>query len=145
VHSGYLIGYGLPIGFILPDGYGYGNDFVPAHGYGYCSGYNFFRRYGYGIELPDGYIPVAIPNWEESIQESEPGLLTNPRRDQTSRERISAPHWTHRGRTAGRGSDRDGEGEGAATPVVPVPAPAGLDRVPAGLDWMANGSARPYA
>ena len=61
MHSGYLIGYGLPIGFILPDGYGYGNDFVPAHGYGYCSGYNFFRGYGYGIELPGGYITVAIP------------------------------------------------------------------------------------
>ena len=62
--SGYLIGYGLPIGFILPDGYGYGNDFVPAHGYGYCSGYNFFRGYEFGIELPDGYIPVAIPSHE---------------------------------------------------------------------------------
>ena len=61
MHSGYLIGYGLPIGFILPDGYGYGNDFVPAHGYEYCSGYNFFiHRYGYGMELSDGYIPVAI-------------------------------------------------------------------------------------
>ena len=94
-------------------------------------------------------------DWEESIQESEPGLLTNPRRDQTSRERISAPHWTHRGRTADAGSGRDREGEGAASPavmrsaatrrelvkvVVPVPVP-----VPAGLDWMADGSARPYA
>ena len=88
-------------------------------------------------------------DWEESIQESEPGLLTNPRRDQTSRERISAPHWTHRGRTAGRGSGRDGEGEGAASPVVMRSAATRRELVivvvpvPAGLDWMANGSARP--
>ena len=50
MHSGYLIGYG------------YGNDFVPAYGYRYYSGHNFFRRYGYRMELPSGYIPVAIPN-----------------------------------------------------------------------------------
>ena len=69
MHSGYLIGYGLPIGFILPDGYRYGNDFVPAHGYGYCSGYTFFRGYEYGIELPGGYIPVAIPSPSRAVGE----------------------------------------------------------------------------
>ena len=80
MHSGYLIGYGLPIGFILPDGYGYGNDFVPAHGYGYCSGYNFFRGYGYGIELPGGYIPVAIPTsvWRACVCVEGAGISPEP-------------------------------------------------------------------
>ena len=48
MHSGYLIGYGLPIGFILPDGYGYGNDFVPHTGMGIVAGIIFFAGTGMG-------------------------------------------------------------------------------------------------
>ena len=29
---------------------------------GIFAGTNNFRGYGYGIELPDGFLPVAIPN-----------------------------------------------------------------------------------
>ena len=29
---------------------------------GIFAGTNNFRRYGYGIELPDGFLPVAIPS-----------------------------------------------------------------------------------
>ena len=34
----------------------------PHTGMGIVAGIIFFRGYGYGIELPGGYIPVAIPN-----------------------------------------------------------------------------------
>ena len=33
----------------------------PHTGMGIVAGIIFFRGYGYGIELPGGYIPVAIP------------------------------------------------------------------------------------
>ena len=34
----------------------------PHTGMGIVAGMIFFRGYGYGIELPGGYIPVAIPS-----------------------------------------------------------------------------------
>jgi len=36
----------------------------PHTGMGIVAGIIFFRGYGYGIELPGGYIPVAIPTHE---------------------------------------------------------------------------------
>ena len=38
----------------------------PHTGMGIVAGIIFFRGYGYGIELPGGYIPVAIPVPESS-------------------------------------------------------------------------------
>jgi len=35
----------------------------PHTGMGIVAGIIFFCGYGYGIELPGGYIPVAIPKW----------------------------------------------------------------------------------
>lgn len=55
-------GYGQPVGYPKPDGYGFGQIFIPVTGMGFLMGTIFFHGYGFGQEIPSGFVPVAISN-----------------------------------------------------------------------------------
>jgi hypothetical protein len=59
VCSGYAFGYGLLVGYFYPCGTGMGEVFYLCAGTGNLVGKILSRGYGYGIAMPNGYIPVA--------------------------------------------------------------------------------------
>jgi hypothetical protein len=57
----FLAGTGYPTGKITRAGTGMGRILYPRAYMGNPTGTSFFDGYGYGMTLPDGYVPVAIP------------------------------------------------------------------------------------
>jgi hypothetical protein len=60
--NSFLAGTGYPTGKNTHAGTGMGKILYPRVYMGNPTGRIFFDRYGYGMVLPDGYVPVAIPN-----------------------------------------------------------------------------------
>ena len=58
----FLAGTGYPTGKKTRAGTGMGKVLYPRVYMGNPTGRNFFDGYGYGMVLPDGYVPVAIPS-----------------------------------------------------------------------------------
>jgi hypothetical protein len=58
----FLAGTGYPTGKITRTGTGMGRILYPRAYIGNSMGRSFFDGYGYGTALPNGYLPVAIPN-----------------------------------------------------------------------------------
>jgi hypothetical protein len=59
--NSFLAGTGYPTGKNTRVGTGMGKILYPRVYMGNPTGRIFFDGYGYGIVLPDGYVPVAIP------------------------------------------------------------------------------------
>jgi hypothetical protein len=57
----FLAGTGYPMDKITRAGTGMGRILYPRVYMGNPTGTSFFVGYGYGMALPDGYVPVAIP------------------------------------------------------------------------------------
>jgi hypothetical protein len=57
----FLAGTGYPTDKNTRAGTGMGKILYPRVYMGNPTGRNFFDGYGYGMVLPDGYVPVAIP------------------------------------------------------------------------------------
>ena len=68
----FLAGTGYPTGKNTRAGTGMGKILYPRVYMGNPTGRIFFDGYGYGMVLPDGYVPVAIPTPETGV-EAEPG------------------------------------------------------------------------
>jgi hypothetical protein len=58
----FLAGTGYPTGKNTRAGTGMGKILYPRVYMGNPTGRIFFDGYGYGMVLPDGYVPVAIPS-----------------------------------------------------------------------------------
>jgi hypothetical protein len=58
-----LAGTGYPTGKNTRTGTGMSKILYPRVYMGNPTGRNFFDGYGYGMVLPDGYVPVAISMW----------------------------------------------------------------------------------
>ena len=58
----FLAGTGYPTGINTRAGTGMGKILYPRVYMGNPMGIIFFDGYGYGMVIPDGYVPVAIPN-----------------------------------------------------------------------------------
>jgi hypothetical protein len=64
----FLAGTGYPTGKITRAGTGMGRILYPRVYMGNPTGTSFFDGYGYGMALPDGYVPVAIPTCTEPVE-----------------------------------------------------------------------------
>jgi hypothetical protein len=60
--NSFLTGTGYPTGKNTRAGTGMGKILYPRVYMGNPTGRIFFDGYGYGMVLPDGYVPVAIPS-----------------------------------------------------------------------------------
>ena len=60
----FLAGTGYPTGKNTRAGTGMGKILYPRVYMGNPTGRIFFDGYGYGMVLPDGYVPVAIPSMD---------------------------------------------------------------------------------
>jgi hypothetical protein len=58
--NSFLVGTGYPMGKNTRAGTGMGKILYPRVYMGNPTGRIFFYGYGYGMVLPDGYVPVAI-------------------------------------------------------------------------------------
>ena len=63
--NSFLAGTGYPTGKNTRAGTGMGKILYPRVYMGNPTGRIFFDGYGYGMVLPDGYVPVAIPSFLE--------------------------------------------------------------------------------
>jgi hypothetical protein len=69
--NSFLVGTGYPTGKNTRAGMGMGKILYPRVYMGNPTGRIFFDGYGYGMVLPDGYVPVAIPNYQSiTVDES---------------------------------------------------------------------------
>jgi hypothetical protein len=59
----FLAGTDYPTGKSTRTGTGMGKILYPRAYMGNPTGRIFFDRYGYGMVLPDGYVPVALSTW----------------------------------------------------------------------------------
>jgi hypothetical protein len=60
----FLAGTGYPTGKNTRAGTGMGKILYPRVYMGNPTGRIFFDGYGYGMVLPDGYVPIAIPKYK---------------------------------------------------------------------------------
>jgi hypothetical protein len=65
--NSFLASTGYPTGKNTRAGTGMGKILYPRVYMGNPMGRNFFDGYGYGMVLPDGYVPVAIPSHRHII------------------------------------------------------------------------------
>jgi hypothetical protein len=63
----FLASTGYSMGKIARAGTGMGRILYPRAYMGNPTGRSFFDGYGYGMALPDGYVPVAIPSHAEAV------------------------------------------------------------------------------
>jgi hypothetical protein len=82
----FLAGTGYPTGKNTRAGTGMGKILYPRVYMGNPTGRMFFDGYGYGMVLPDGYVPVAIPTHTRAI-------AFNTRHKQ--RDQILSQVWNH--------------------------------------------------
>ena len=69
--NSFLAGTGYPTGKNTRAGTGMGKILYPRVYMGNPTGRIFFDGYGYGMVLPDGYVPVAIPTWGDNASMDE--------------------------------------------------------------------------
>ena len=65
--NSFLAGTGYPTGKNTRAGTGMGKILYPRVYMGNPTGRIFFDGYGYGMVLPDGYVPVAIPSTNAGV------------------------------------------------------------------------------
>ena len=73
----FLAGTGYPTGKNTRAGTGMGKILYPRVYMGNPTGRIFFDGYGYGMVLPDGYVPIAIPNRKGSPREGQAPRSSN--------------------------------------------------------------------
>jgi hypothetical protein len=76
--NSFLAGMGYPTGKNTRAGTGMGKILYPRVYMGNPTGRIFFDGYGYGMVLPDGYVPVAIPSWTATSSHASPPPVSVP-------------------------------------------------------------------
>jgi hypothetical protein len=75
----FFVGTGDPMGDPYPHVYGYGygvNPYPPVY-MGDPIGLFFCRGYVYGVVIPDGYLLIAISNWDEALGETHTAVSSD--------------------------------------------------------------------
>jgi hypothetical protein len=95
----FLAGTGYPMGKNTHAGTGMGKILYPRAYMGNPMGRIFFDGYGYGMVLPDGYVPVAISNIEPArlgsteLELARLGSLSNRAREPARLGSFASSSW----------------------------------------------------